>query len=186
MLLLYLLVQNRRKSLQVISAFAGAACQDGTELAHHHIREIMICCGGPQQVGIKLRGVLDICRPSRQQLKKFRIVDDLGPLGVFKQRREGPQRFSFFVRPYRSPLAGFGRNFDSCDSRPESFRFALTEIEIQPNRKRLFRRKLCQIFMKFRGIRQLRVVGFPARRRNFRCTGRHCAGAQFLQEGVEA
>ncbi len=122
-------------------------------MAHDHIREIVIRSDGSQQVGIKLRGVLDVLGFSGKQGKDFRIVDDLGPLAVLKQWRERLERFAFFVRPDRSPFAGFWRNFDPCDARPESFRFALTEVEIQPDRQRLFRRQLGKVLAKFRGAR---------------------------------
>ena len=180
LLLFHLLMQRRRQPLEIISSFPRATPQHDVELAHDHIVEIVVPGRGPQQVRIKLRGMLDVVRFPREQGKNFWIVDDFRPLRVFKQRRKGLQYFAFFIGPDRAPLSCFWGNFNSHDARPQSFRFALAQIEVQPHRKRLFRRQLCQVFAKFRGVCKLSGISFLPCRRNGRRGSRRGASSELL------
>ena len=59
-----LFVKNGHEALQVIGALTGAASEHDVELAHHHVGEIVIRSGGPQQIGKKLSRVPDVGRPA--------------------------------------------------------------------------------------------------------------------------
>src|SRR5260370_35816159 len=97
--------------------------------------EVVVGGGGTDKVGRNLRRVADIRRPSRQQLEKFCVVNNLGPFRIDEQWRNGFQRLPFFVVPDGASLTGIRRNLVGGDGRSQPLRFALPSVEMQPPRQ---------------------------------------------------
>src|SRR5882757_4889195 len=155
-------------------------------MAKHHVGKIVLRSCRPQKIRINLRGILNIFRAARQQLKEFRVVNNLRPLRIAQHRRQRFQRFSLFIHPHCAPFSRFAGNFNSANARAESFRFTVAAFQLEPDGKRRFRRKFFQPGAKFLRVGKLRIVlfgsGFDICRRGRLCS---CRGAKLLQQRTE-
>ncbi len=62
--------------------FAGGAGERFVGVAQDDGGEVVLRCGGAQEVGVEHGGVADVLDWAGEQLGEFRVVDDFGALGV--------------------------------------------------------------------------------------------------------
>src|SRR5260370_9914891 len=98
-------------------------------------------------------------------------MDDFRALGVAEKWGKRFESLALFIEPDRTPFAGFTRNLNRSDARAEAFRFALARLKVKPNRKRLLRRELCQVFTKFGDRCELDMIRFSPVPVAFRASG---------------
>src|ERR1043166_1136108 len=120
--------------MEIIGAFARSAAEHGVELAHDDVSKFVISGGGAEEVGIDLRGVLNVGARADQNLEQLGIGDGFGALGISEQSGNRGESVALLIEPYGAAFAGFRGKLYGGDARAETFGFALAlaRFNIEP------------------------------------------------------